>query len=214
MNYFNALPDELLLLICEDNAIFNALRGSYPRFSRFCEKYKISYLNEQSRLYDFPQHSRECDDNSNVCFYCYKARKDPTRIEIDYHERLGYDTKVILPNRDKNNIYNMRNYRYIFKTRAYYEPNISNIDVDYVDNEEIIIPPVWKNRAEVWMINGVIHRDYGFAIKVKGKYYAHYRLGVMKCELNTELMYVYTADNSREREIAYINEGEWNDDTI
>jgi hypothetical protein len=69
---------------------------------------------------------------------------------------------------------------------------------DYVGVSNNLVPPVWKNRAKVWMVGDKIHREYDFAVIIKRKYFAHYRLGLKlpNGETNIELIYNNCAEDA------------------
>jgi hypothetical protein len=69
---------------------------------------------------------------------------------------------------------------------------------NYVGVSNNLVPPVWKNRAKVWMVGDKIHREYDFAVIIKRKYFAHYRLGLKlpNGETNIELIYNNGAEDA------------------
>jgi hypothetical protein len=176
----DTLPTEILLReICNSNEVFCKLRGAYPRFARHCEANKVSYLNIRARLRVFPAHTEDCAG----CFYCYKKSLLPFD-NCKYWFRLDYD----------------RN-RYIEDDGLQYDIDLITEKIGYnaIGNPmNILVPPVWKNSAKVWMIGDIIHRDYGFAILIKNKYYAQYRINklLVNGEYNVESIYDDVYDDS------------------
>jgi hypothetical protein len=81
-------------------------------------------------------------------------------------------------------------------------------------NKNNLILQVWKNRVKVWTVNGILHRDYGFAIKVKGKYYIQYRLGkgLQNSEYNEQLYNFVDINEVLDYQKSVLDNDEINDD--
>lgn len=147
-NFFQLLPFEIIQLILSSNELWLALEIALQPFARFCRQNKVSYYNQFTREYVFPEHVEK--DMSVEIKRAYRGFGAGARYKMVNYDHATNDDCLCF--------------------YCYLEPKNKSGLRD-------ITPLLFKQETRVWITSGgLIHRDYSPAIITDG-YECYMRLG-------------------------------------